>query len=57
MLQALISITLWVAMAVVLLIIFYSKDHPLYVPNASVISCISLLGDNQSKYYFFFRDL
>ena len=48
MLQALISITLWVLMAVGLLVIFYNED-PWYVPNASVISCISLLGDDQSK--------
>ena len=48
MVQAIGSLTIWVIMAVGLMIIFYDDD-PWYVPNASVISCISLLGDDQSK--------
>ena len=62
MFQALASIAAWLALTVVLLILFYYSD--IDVENASMLTCISLVGDqadetcerenNSSKIIIFF---
>ncbi|CAG5114017.1 Oidioi.mRNA.OKI2018_I69.chr2.g8101.t1.cds [Oikopleura dioica] len=47
MFQALTSIAAWLAMTVVLLIVFYYSDFE--VENASLLTCISLVGDQQDE--------
>ena len=47
MFQALASIAAWLALTVVLLILFYYSD--IDVENASMLTCISLVGDQADE--------
>jgi len=47
MFQALASIAAWLALTVVLLILFYYSDFE--VENASMLTCISLVGDQADE--------
>jgi hypothetical protein len=47
MFQALASIAAWLALTVVLFILFYYSDFE--VENASMLTCISLVGDQADE--------